>query len=403
MQHITVDSSIDDAGWMVCDFKAGEDHYHLMVEATYHDPLIEIKDFLEEICLDSNNKTYISLFQNDIEERLTYTPITSEYGVFSIEWRNEFEVNCSYTMDFSVVVNRDTFVRAFYTSVIDFYLSGKYNSNNNEAYTLQEIFEQKFNCSILNLEIINIMLGYSIHQLELLLLSIFNEPFIYSETISLKKQFDRLIKIAEPKEFEYEEELWSWHFTKISSLSEMEKEELLLEAIQSKKSSYGFRLKDFRSENIEKYLLNKTDGESLKYDYIYFGIEDEIDLKFYASINGERFLKTYYLNIFELWNSIANEGKYELFVCNCGSQECAGIFETPKVTFDGETVIWEIFEPERHTFKFKRSCLRSEINELKVNMLIKRSFPEWKNIQYLFQNNLNEFLSDFIIDECGKS
>lgn len=386
---------------MVCDFQAGENQYRLLAEAIFHDPLRGIREMLEEICHASSNASSISLFQTGIEERLVYTPITLEYGTFSIERRNEFDDDSPYATDFSVVVERDIFVRAFYTSIIDFYLSGKYDSKVNEAFTLQEIFEQKFHRSILSYEVMETMLSYNKKELEFLLLGIFNESVENSQGISLKGQFDILIKIATAKEDTYNDVLHWWDFRKENFSSDSEKKETLIQAIQTQQYCYGFRLTGFRSKTIENFLLDRP-VEQKEYDDIYFGFDEKDGLKFHAHINGEKFFEQYYLDIFELWNSIARQGEFQLFVCSCSAQGCAGIYKTPKVTIKGGTVIWDIFEPQRHTFRFKRCCLLNAVNELKVNMLMSKSLEAWKQEQYLFKSGIDDFLKDFFIDECWK-
>lgn len=404
IEHILIKTFIHNDGWMVCNFQVGEHQYRLQMEAIFHDPLQDIKRMLEEISYSSFNRSTISLFQEGIEYRLSYIPISLEYGIFSIEWRNTFEDDSPYTIGCSVTVERDTFVRAFYTSIIDFYLSGEYESKANEAFTLQEIFEQKFGRSILSFEVMNALFSYEKKELELLFLAISNEFVESFNIVTLKDQFDRLIRIAIENEVYYNDMFYWWEWETDAFVSENEKRETIIKAIETPQHCYGFRLTDFKSLIIEDFLLGKSLKGAIEYDSIYFGFneEDAKELRFYVMINGEDVFEKFFLDIFELWESVAKSGEYQLFVCGCGSEGCAGIFKSPKVNVDDDTVIWEIFEPERYIFRFRQSCIRSAVAELKVQMLGNRSLDIWKNTQYLFQSGIDEFLEDFFIDECGE-
>ncbi len=91
-----------------------------------------------------------------------------------------------------------------------------------------------------------------------------------------------------------------------------------------------------------------------------------------------------YLDIGELYRSIKNNGEYELFVCSCSSQGCAGIFDTPQVTITNDTVIWKIFEPKAYLFNFDKKDYYDVMSALKNDLLHIKSVDYWIKEYYLF-------------------
>ena len=105
-----------------------------------------------------------------------------------------------------------------------------------------------------------------------------------------------------------------------------------------------------------------------------------LDIKTY--INSLEFFPDLSIDIFALDASLKDSGEYSLFTCGCGVAECAGIWENPNVKIEEDKIIWNIYQPEAHTFIFDKNELITSINNLKKNLLKEKTIEEWEDIEY---------------------
>lgn len=105
-----------------------------------------------------------------------------------------------------------------------------------------------------------------------------------------------------------------------------------------------------------------------------------LDIKTY--INSLEFFPDLCIDIFALDASLKDSGEYSLFTCGCGVPECAGIWENPNVKIEEDKIIWNIYQPEAHTFIFDKNELITSINNLKKTLLKEKTIEEWEDIEY---------------------
>lgn len=118
-----------------------------------------------------------------------------------------------------------------------------------------------------------------------------------------------------------------------------------------------------------------------------------LDIKTY--INSLEFFPDLCIDIFALDASLKDSGEYSLFTCGCGVAECAGIWENPNVKIEEDKIIWNIYQPEAHTFIFDKNELITSINNLKKNLLKEKTIEEWEDIEYTSCSpSMVEFLED---------
>ena len=126
--------------------------------------------------------------------------------------------------------------------------------------------------------------------------------------------------------------------------------------------------------------------------------EPEYDLDVQTYINGEILelkpsdnRKRLFINLPYLERALEKTQEFPLFVCGCGDEGCAGIFNTPLVKVSKRTITWEIYEPVRKTFVFKKHQLCEAILNLKKEMLKFRHICVWKKVAYTGVTYANEF------------
>lgn len=118
-----------------------------------------------------------------------------------------------------------------------------------------------------------------------------------------------------------------------------------------------------------------------------------LDIKTY--INSLEFFPDLSIDIFALDASLKDSGEYSLFTCGCGVAECAGIWKNPNVKIEKDKIIWNIYQPEAHTFIFDKNELTTSINNLKKNLLKEKTIEEWEDIEYTSCSPcIVEFLED---------
>lgn len=104
-------------------------------------------------------------------------------------------------------------------------------------------------------------------------------------------------------------------------------------------------------------------------------------------INDKEFMGDFCFDIWDITKTFEN-CEYALFLCGCGDEGCAGIFETPKITANDKTISWHIFEPKECKFTFDKTQYISEVKRLQENMLKLYSLKQWEKIPYFFTNNV---------------
>lgn len=132
--------------------------------------------------------------------------------------------------------------------------------------------------------------------------------------------------------------------------------------------------------------------DSIVFDYKMEQIGDERYLNIDTYINNKQLFPNLRINIFCLEESTQTSGEYSLLTCVCGDEGCAGIFRSPDVLVDNNTITWTIYEPIAYTFRFDKKTLIKTIAHLKKSLLNERSFKEWKRIEYTPCSCVADFL-----------
>ncbi len=287
---------------------------------------------------------------------------------------------------FSSHIDKYQFVKAFYVAIINFYNSDRYDKEKNEALYLYEVFQTKFGFSMFAYDTIQTWIRFSKEEIELILTAIptekiksYKEINFYDHCINLLKKAHYTLRNNPDA---YDIELVKWDYSK-NPYSNEEKKEAIHKAGKTniKENPNVFRWQDFSSDRVEEFILTqKKDGV----DTLHIGYRYDFGHHFDVYINGVKFLPDLYLDIGELYRSVKNNGEYELFVCSCSSQGCAGIFDTPEVTSNENTVIWKIFEPKAYIFYFELKDYYDVLSGLKEDLIHIKPVEFWIDEYYMF-------------------
>lgn len=143
------------------------------------------------------------------------------------------------------------------------------------------------------------------------------------------------------------------------------------------------------------FQLEKNETKDLKNVF-----EPEYYLELQTYINGEILdlrrgnNQKLFLNLPYLEKALEKTQHFPIFVCGCGDEGCAGIFKTPLVVVSKRTITWEIYEPFRKTFVFKKNQLCEAILNLKKDMLKFKHICVWKEVAYTGTTYADEFFDN---------
>jgi hypothetical protein len=101
------------------------------------------------------------------------------------------------------------------------------------------------------------------------------------------------------------------------------------------------------------------------------------------------------INIAYLEDTFFESGKYPLFVCSCGDENCGGVWESPRVTVKENTIRWELYEPTRHTFVFDKEEYIKEIQTLRNSLTHYRPYQNWYNVEYTALYYVGDFAKPY--------
>jgi len=370
------------SGWFEFSFKTEAKEYSVPYTSLLLDPTKEILHWLEEMVTDADNEE----FNIEVDTE------SASYDIISLKKLNEsyaLTVRFDEKVFFDAIVDKYQFIKAFYSAIVNFYHSDRYDREANEAKYIYEVFYEKFGFDILGEKSMDYMLTRNKISLENLLHGIGNEPLLPKD-VSFPRQCNHIIKNARENFHDYPmSDLVHWDYSDAEFESIDEKTEAIKKAIMTnvKDSWSNFRLQEFYSEEIETYLLERDGKQLAGHDYIDFDYTVSDELRINVYINGVELFKDEGIgfDIKEMISSLKKDGEYALYVCSgCGIEGCGGIFESPQVTSDKGIIVWTIFKPKPYTFRFKKAQLLSAFETLKEKMLKDKTLEEWKNISMYF-------------------
>ena len=211
-----------EAGWINIRLKAGNKIYEERMSHVF-DPLPDLKCWLEAIVIGVEQTSFT--FDNEenvikFDAQRKWINRKKKY-LFTIIWEDENRV------EFQVLVDKKQMIDAFYSRLVSFYKSDKYNPREWEFH----ITHNKL-CSFLNLD--------------------------YSQLIDYCAKLSKLKLIELLKGIEANEAVW-WieddYPTDYDAKSFEDKREDMKELFENNANPYdGLSLSDFRSEIIENYL-----------------------------------------------------------------------------------------------------------------------------------------------------
>jgi len=365
-------------GWFEFSFTTEKKEYIVPYTSLWLDPTKKILFWLEEMVTDTDKDE----FNIEIDTESASSDIIS---LKKLGESYALTVRFSEKLFFDAIVDKYQFIQAFYTAIVNFYHSDRYDREANEAKYIYEVFYEKFGFDMLGEKAMKYMLTRSKIDLENLLHGIGNEPLI-PKRVSFPRQCNHIIKKARQNFQDYPmSDLAYWDYSDVEFESTDAKLEAIKKAVKTniKNSFSNFRLQEFYSEEIESYLLSRNDKYQIGHDHIHFDYTVSDELRINVYINGIELFKDEGISfdIREMIHSLKKDGKYALYVCSgCGDEGCGGVFETPQITSDKGITAWRIFEPKSYTFNFKKAQLLSAFETLKVKMLKEKNLEEWKNI-----------------------
>ena len=289
-------------------------------------------------------------------------------------------------------------MEAIYCSLVRFYRSGAYNKTEHECVTIKDKFEQSTGYPLSSDFHIKQLLSLKGKSLRYLFLALQYEKITWDNALTFRQNCLQWMKMVLKKKEVYATKSIYW-FDKFDTDNLEKKVHTIMCAIQSNINdySYSFSLKNFHSSLIKEFLLNQSKNDFLHQDSIVFDYKvingnGKPFLKVNTYINNVEFLPKHVINIFCLEDSTQISGEYPLFTCSCGDEGCAGIFRSPDVLVDDNTITWTIYEPIAYTFRFDKKTLIKTVAHLKKSLLNERSFKEWKRIEYTPCSCVADFL-----------
>lgn len=259
------------------------------------------------------------------------------------------------------------FVRTLYTTFRDFYQSDRYDIKTNESLYLHKLLKSKFGKSMYDDEVMDTLLAMKGNELRHLFLGIAYADVDFLQNMrSLKAQFLETVRVVMQQKSSYKEVSPYW-FDDFDALSPKAKADYLLNAFHEdvSQASYAFDLQAFKSKQIEIYLLSRSKKDYFHRDTLSWDpcmVTQSVtgihlaDVK----INGVSIYDDLFLNIEAFVESTQASGAYPLFVCGCSDEGCGGVFKSPKVTIKEETILWDVYQPQRYTFRFDKQVLSEQ-------------------------------------------
>lgn len=300
------------------------------------------------------------------EKKLSAIHHGNDTMLFKLQnYRYNAEENKNYFEDLiETEVETYNFVKTFYTAFTDFYQSDKYDKKTNDTAYLYRHFEHKFGKSMHNDDVMDTLLTFNAGQLRYIFLGIESESVNFlSDQRPLRAKFlETIRKVMQKKSF-YENKSPYW-FKGFETMSVKSKVDYILGAFHEDtgEASYAFDLQNFQSKHIETYLLSKSKTDYFHRDTLAFSPDmdvDEVAGVYLADIkiNGVHIFGDLFLDVETFLSSTRASGTYPLFVCGCGDEGCGGVFNSPKVTIKEETILWDVYQPQRYTFRFDKQAL----------------------------------------------
>ncbi len=293
-------------------------------------------------------------------------------------------------------IDKYYFIREFYLSFANFYNSDEYNKKENEIYYVYEELEDAMARPIFE-DTIDLMLGLDKVELTYLFSYFYFEKIKYDTDEDEETNFEQFIKYA--KENHKDINIEDWIFKDFNKKTYFEKVHTLMIALYYGEKDVWFRLKDYKSDLIEDYLLRTVPADrEYSYREIYFDFEDSDvfyegkGIKVNVYIDGIKIFERYHLNLNALEYSLIKEGHHPLYTCFCGNEGCAGIFFTPFVQFEDGDIIWHFYEPKLYVFRFNKYDFKNALLDLKERMLRFKPIEEWKNVLYTDFDSVGHFL-----------
>ena len=399
LENITIDKlEIDiqscEAGCIYFNINLGKQCIKITASSVF-DPFDDILSWLEAIAVGVNRCSFT------IDEEGTKK-------IFELKYTDDNIYKFILFSDDKVIleayIDKVQFINSFYSSFVNFYNSDKYNKDENEAYFIYEKFDLVFERSIFDDSILELLLSFDGNQLRKLFLYFKYMEMNYNSSKSLKSNFMDYIKIIKKQHNNLCEEYSSW-FKSFNNESLKYKVKMIQQACNEdiKDLSYGFRLCDFKSNIIEKLILEKSkkdyfniDTIDFKYSLSYEEYENDIITYLHIDtyINNIKIFPNLIINIFFLEYSIQTDkiDNYPLFVCNCGDEGCGGVDTSPIVRVEDDLINWYITDPKKYLFRFNKNNFVKKIENFKQQLLKEKSIEKWKNIHYTYGSMVSDFL-----------
>ncbi|WP_052435421.1 hypothetical protein [Sulfurospirillum cavolei] len=298
----------------------------------------------------------------------------------------------------NVYVHRTQLMEALYCFIVRFYRSDAYNKAEHECVTIEDKFVQSTGHSLSSDFHIKQLLSLKGKSLRYLFLALQYEKITWDNALTFRQNCLQWMKMVSRKKEVYATKSIYW-FEKFDTDDLENKVDTIMRAIylDINDYSYCFSLKHFQSPLIEQFLLNQSASDFLHQDSIMFDYKvikenEKSFLKITTYINNVEFFPKYVINIYYLEDLTQTSGEYPLFTCICGDEGCGGIFRSPDVLVDDNTITWNIYEPDAYTFRFDKKTLIQTIAHLKKSLLDERSCEEWKHIEYTPCSRVADFL-----------
>jgi len=386
-----------EAGWIYFNIILGKQSIEISASSVF-DPFDDILSWLNAIAVGVNSCSF-TINEEGTEKTFELKYVSDNIYKFVL-FNDDKIILESY-------IERFQFLNSFYSSFVNFYNSDKYNKDENEAYFIYEKFESVFERSIFDDSVLELLLSFNEDQLRKLFIYILVIEINYDSSKSLQTNFIDYIKIITKQHNTLCKEYSAW-FENFDNESLKNKIKIIQQAYYEdvKDLSYGFRLCDFKSNIIEKLILEKSKKDYFNIDTIDFKYsfshekesKNKIDiyLNINTYINNIKIFPNLMINIFFLEYSIQTDkiDYYPLFVCSCGDEGCGGVHTSPIVRVEDDIIKWYITDPKKYVFRFDKNDFIKKIENFKQQLLKEKSIKEWQNIHYTYGSMVSDFLEN---------